>query len=305
MSEPCDLPPDPIFPRHYGEEEDPPALSHPDESPDPQDEAQKAIDTMIAREARELVKHADARVRAAAVFQLAPHEVPFLLGDPEPVVRLAAVRVCASFPLLRVLLIDLKLGRRDPSAEVRAEAAALLDEEAAGVRTHLATWAIEALVASPLFDIEEPAEGLDHPRLRVLPSGSARERGASASWARYDLLDRPVEEVVPSPRLGDSCAGIKTVARVHDNRRGWTPAGSNIVVDHDEGYRVPPAPHGPAEGEWDGEDAQTPPRMGLEAFPSAAPGAIVAVTDQANGPPSRETEDGTDPIHAMTDKEPT
>lgn len=218
MSEPSDPSPEPIFLHHYDEEGDP-APPNPDESLDPQDEAQKAIDTIIAREAHELVKHADPRVRAAAVYQLAPHEAAFLLGDPEPGVRLAAVRVCAAFPLLRVLLIDLRLARRDPSAEVRQVVADLLAEDPAKAYRDLPSWATATLISSPLFDDEEPVAGIEHPHLRVLPSGSARERAASAFWASREVLDQPVEEVVSSYRPGDSCAGLKTVARVHENHR--------------------------------------------------------------------------------------
>lgn len=299
MSEPSDLPPEPIFLHHYGEE-GAPAEPNPDESLDPQDEAQKTIDTIIAREARELVKHADPRVRAAAVFQLAPHEAAFFLGDPEPVVRLAAVRVCAAFSLMRVLLIDLKLARRDPSAEVRYVVANLLAEDPAKSYQDLPSWATAALIDSPLFDDEEPVAGIAHPRLRVLPSGSARERAASAFWARREVLDQPVEEVVPSPHLGDSCAGRKTVARVYANNqsRGGSadlpacPGDTLHELFHDEEqHRAPPAP-----------------RIGLGAL-SAASKAIVAATDAKLGraglPPSKEAGDSPAPIHDMTDKEPT
>lgn len=234
--------PEPVLLHHYND--------------DLADEAQGAIDSMIAREARELVRSPDPTVRAAVVYQLAPHEVPFFLGDPDPGVRLAAVRVCAAFPLLRVLLTDLKVQRRDPFEEVRLAVVGLLAADADAVRAHLPTWSTEAVIASPLFDDEDPLTSPDHPRLRVLPSGSARERATSASWARRDILDTPVADFEPSPR-DEQGTLRKTVTRVHDaNRQSFSPPDAEIRVEYgeDDGFerrRNPPGPHAPAEGAWD------------------------------------------------------
>lgn len=244
--------PAPIPLHHYNDE---------DESNDPSEEAQGTINALIAREAREIARWSGQPLsRAAAAYQLAPHEVPFLLGDPDASVRLAAVRVCAAFPLLRVLLVDLKTHRRDCSARVRQEVEDLLAVDAKDVRGRLAIWATEALVASSLFDRESEFEtdllpiSMQVPS--IIPSGSARERAASAAWARREILDHPAETFEPSPRDEDGTMR-KTVTRAHDaNRQSWSPPDApSLVVGFDlDRDRTHPALHGPAVGDWDPAD---------------------------------------------------
>ncbi len=262
MSEPTDLPPDPIVLHHYGED----APSGGEPSPEAYASAQEdalelealgAVNAMIAREAREIVRNPDPLVRAAAAYQLAPHEVPFLLGDPDACVRLAAARICAAFPLLRVLLWDLGLRRRDPSRDVRQAVTDLLATDASTVRTQIPTWATEAMFASELFAPKQDFESDRLPVSRVIPSimpsGCARDRAASAVWARREILDYPAADFEPSPR-DEPDTLRKTVARVHDaNHQSWSPADALPLVGgyHDVERINHPTPHGPPTEGWD------------------------------------------------------
>lgn len=192
-------------------------------------EVDQALEQVQRGEARRYVLHPDPRVRAMVAYQLAPHEVPFMLGDPDEEVRLAAVRVCCCYPALRALVVILRIGRTDPSRKVREGVAACLQASPDRLRqAFIGHWSTEAAMATtPGYPMHEARSLHDQGWIGLsagmprLPGGSARDRGLSAAWALGE----------PSARVLDH------------NRQAWSGANEEIS-------RKQHGPYAVAEGPW-------------------------------------------------------